>query len=79
MGAAVAGVWEKRGLKLTWALYLCRLSLTSELGGDHDCCIPRLIHSCQPTPRHHFEAMSEACLFVPVIFEFSTINRHVIN
>jgi hypothetical protein len=41
----VSGVWEERGLKLTWALYLCRLSLTSELGGDHDCCIPRLIHS----------------------------------
>jgi hypothetical protein len=68
-----------RGLKLTWALYLCRLSLTSELGGDYDCCIPRLIHSCPLTPPHHFVAMLEIRPFVPARFEFSIINQLVIN
>lgn len=63
------------------SLYLCRLSLTSELGGDHDydCCIPRLIHSCPLTPPHHFVAMLEIRPFVPARFEFSIINQLVIN
>ena len=64
---------------MTWALYLCRLSLTSDLGGGHDCRIPRLIHSYLYTPRHHFVAMSEVCPFVPAIIELSTINQYVIN
>jgi len=66
-----------RGLRMTWALYLCRLSLTSDLGGGHDCCIPRLIHSYPYTPRHHFVAMPQVCPFVPVKIEFSTINQSI--